>query len=67
LRKVFEQDKIGFVSSSFIAPTFQATALGKQELKLGWQPRNEILKTETHLLTVWESLKFVGTACSPHA
>jgi len=59
LRKVFEQHKIGFVSSSFIAPTFQATVLGKQELKLGWQPRNEILKTEVYPLTVWESLKFL--------
>jgi hypothetical protein len=59
LRKAFEQDKIGFVSSDFISPTFQATALGKQELKLGWQPRNEILKIETYSLTVWESLKFL--------
>ncbi|RFM25170.1 MAG: hypothetical protein D0433_01925, partial [Candidatus Thermochlorobacter aerophilum] len=59
LRKAFEQDKIGFVSSSFIAPTFQANAMGTQELKLGWQPRQEILKVETYSLSVLEPLKFL--------
>lgn len=59
LQKLFESKAIGFVSANTITPTFQATTLGKNELKLGWKPRDAILKTETYELTVWESLKFV--------
>jgi PKD repeat protein len=59
MQKLFETNAIGFVSNNIITPTFQATTLGKNELKLGWKPREAILKTKTYDLTVWESLKFV--------
>ncbi len=59
MQKLFETNSIGFVSANTIMPTFQAKTLGKQTLTLGWKPREAILKTETHELTVWESLKFV--------
>ncbi len=59
MQKIFETNSIGFVSGNTITPSFQATTLGKNEMKLGWKPRNAILKTESYDLTVWESLKFV--------
>ncbi len=59
MRKLFETNAIGFVNGNDIAPSFQATTLGKNELKLGWKPREAILKIELYELTVWESLKFV--------
>ncbi len=59
MQKLFEANSIGFVSGNTITPLFQATTLGKNEIKLGWKPRNAILKTEPYDLTVWESLKFV--------
>jgi PKD repeat protein len=59
MQKLFETNAIGFVSANTITPTFQATTLGKNKLKLGWKPREAVLKTQDYDLTVWESLKFV--------
>lgn len=61
LSKDFRASAIGFVTSGSaetIVPKFQATELGKTAVRLGWQPRKDILKTETFELTVWEALKF---------
>ncbi|MCS6988046.1 MAG: PKD domain-containing protein [Chloroherpetonaceae bacterium] len=59
MRKPFETHAIGFVNGNSIEPIFQATTLGRNEVKLGWKPRDAILKTETFEMTVWEALKFV--------
>lgn len=61
MRKLFETYAIGFVNGNEIAPQFQATTLGKNDVQLGWKPRAAILKTARYEMTVWEALKFVET------